>query len=355
MTIFFCINDVIDQIENLEDSTPTKNALIQVATEKIDCNGYNEDAFTLTSSPKIMDLESGDAPYQVSSLIEEVPLYHVQMITILDSVLAERHVNAVLNDAIKLAFKGETIPETLEEPKEARRDDLPGSLQHPQLENMTPHMLSSIYIDFINHLKRGYELYGFQERILAKQPDQFLSFYDGFIFRGIGKVKAPILLGFGLRLDHDPGMSMESHVQRGQQRAREMNVLDSSEMLWAWLESDNFQMRRCFDLHRLLTMEKLPRVPNWVRTDVFKLLENEAMKQYFAARLKELEPDLGLLANMPLTKETLLSYSINKTDQTLKQLASELLNPGIAYTGIAKAFYEKAQIRTREAQESRFM
>ena len=275
MTIYFCIHEVLDQIDPVKNPSTSNEKLIQVSTQKMHCNGHSEDTFTLTSSPKILDLESDDAPYQVASLIEDVPLYHVNLVLLLDAILAERHINGLIKNAITEAFRGEALPETRDDPVPVQQNDIPNGLQHPELDSMSTESLGLIYVGFINRLKQGYEIYGFQERVLGRQPEPFLSYYDGFIFRGMGKVKAPILIGFGIRNDHDPSQSAESYIQSGQRKAREMNVQDPHEMLWAWLESDNYQMRRCRDIHQLMTMENLPRIPNWVRTDIFKIMEKE--------------------------------------------------------------------------------
>jgi len=203
MSIYFCINEVLDILEKIDDEQIRKKALIPVSLSEPEHVMHQEDIFTLSSSPKLLDLNHGDAPFYMANLMDEVPLYHVNTELILDGILAERHQDSLVLKAITTAFSGEDLPETMAEEIIQDGDDITANLLHPVIGYMDKLKLCKIYLSFLNELKQGQYAYSFEKRILGKQVDAFLNHFEGFISGYEGKVKADILIGFGIRQDHE--------------------------------------------------------------------------------------------------------------------------------------------------------
>jgi hypothetical protein len=354
MTLYFNIHDVLDRLEKTPEEGHEQNVLIDVTTTPPQTGDFPEDTFLLASTPRLLDLESHDAPRQLAKLLEEAPLYHINMELALDEALTQRHRNATVLKALEKAFVSETLPSTLQI-EEKKPDDIAGSLRHPMLGHIDIQSLCSLYLGFLNALGGGRQDFSFENYILGAREKRFLEHFDGFLQGGQGKIKADILLGFGHRHDHDPAKKLEDYVQEGQKKARRMNITDPQELVWAWLEADNYQMRRCLDIHRLKSIHGLSRLPAWVHADIFSLLEKEAMKQHFSEALAQADTALALLGKTPLLKKSLQLSAQGHVDELLQQLLSQTLNVGASYSGAAHKFADAAAQRRREAQRARLI
>ncbi len=345
MAIYYCINDVIDALEAADDKAGFKT-LIPVKLEPLDCHGHREDAFMLSSTPKLLDLRENNAADQLAQLLQQVPLYNINLELILDEALAERHRNPQIEKALGAAFGDQPLPNTLK-PQQGGPEAMGGGLRHPMLGHMDRTELAGIYLGFLKKLERHREHYEFERNILGKHAKRFAELYDGFITDRDGKVKAEILLAFGQRLDHDPGQPLESHTKNGEKQAQKMRIEDPVEAIWAWMEADNHQKRRCRDLHRVFQLQGLPRTPNWVRTDIFSLLEKEAMKQVFSHSLNGVTVEA--LEHAPALERALRNNAAGQVDDCLQQLLAQTLSPGTAYAGAAERFVTQAEKRAAEA------
>ncbi|MCB9989950.1 MAG: hypothetical protein H6867_01055 [Rhodospirillales bacterium] len=350
MTIYYCINETLDMLDAMGDRTGLKT-MIPVSTTPPECGGHKEDAFALSSSPKLLDLRKNEAPDLLARVLEDVPLYNINLELILDEALAERHKNTQVETAMGRAFGSQPMPNALKQ-SHAGHDDISGGLLHPMLGHSDRVELCRIYIEFLKALGRKHEHYDFEKNILGKHTERFTEYYDGFISIYDGKVRAEILLAFGHRLDHDPAKPMESYTESGQKRAGKMRIEEERELIWAWLEADHYQMRRCHDLDRIFHVEGLPKVPNWVRADIFSLLEREAMKQFFAESLMRKDPTLPHLANTPALQKAIQDNARGHVDEAIQQLMSQTLSPGTAYAGAAHRFAEQAQKRALEGKRA---
>lgn len=229
-------------------------------------------------------------------------------------------------------------------------ENLDGRLLHPMLGHLDKVTLCKIYLNFMRALPHGHEQFSFERLIIGKHTGPYHTQFDGFVFGDGGKVSAGILLGFGTRSDYDPRQPLQIYVENGQRQAKAMHITDKSELLLAWLEADHYQMRRCHDIHRILTLRGLPRMPNWVRTDVFHCMEKEAMKQIFATKILSLDPDLNIVKKLPAIHKTLMLSAQGNIDDDLQKLLGQILNTGLAYSGVADKFYQQAQLRHKEAR-----
>lgn len=350
MTAYFCLDDLLERLITDDIGEARTDIFIPVQTAPPACGGYREDALTLSSQPRLLDMNDPQGAYQLALLIEEVPLYQINLELLVDRILSERHGNRLVEQAVIRAFEGQPIPHTMAGDEDGNPETLAGSLRHPMLGHLDRVTLAKIYLNFMRALPHGHEDFAFERHILGHHPDPFRERFSGYVFGEQGKIRADILLGFSTRNDYDPRRPLEDYVERGRQLATRMQITEPREMVWAWLEADHYQMRRCHDIDRLLVIRGLPRTPNWVRTDVFNCLEKEAVKQVLAARLIAADPKLSLLPRQPQIRKTIEMNAQNQVDDALQQLLSQTLTQGTQYSGAAERFFDRARMRFREAQ-----
>ena len=355
MTFYFCIGDVLNRIERANSAGGGITVLGRISSTPLSCNGHKEDAFILSSTPDTIKLDGDDGLQKLTRLLEDVPLYKINMELALDHALTERHTNATVRTALEKSFSGRALPTTLTPSQQETGDENAGNLHHPMLGHIETLVLCRTYIDFLKALGPDNSLYNFETDIIGRHPESFLEYYDGYTLGNIGAIRADTLLGFSARIDHDPGKQLESYIEGGTKRAIKMKPEEPQERIWAWLESDNYQMRRCMDIHRLLMMPAIKRRPNWVRTDIFILLEREAMKQAFADMIIGSDRTKKLLDQAPLIKKAVQANADGQVDERLQALLSQVLNAGTGYAGAAAKFAQSARDRECEAKKIRFV
>lgn len=323
------------------------HAMVPVSFEPPSCGGFKEDAFGLTSFPKILDLNDPEnTKHQLALLLAEAPLYKNSLLLLLDDALTERHFNKRLMKAITAVYGKQEIPETLN----SGDSDYQGQLRHPALERYDNLKLSEIYLRLLRKLGNINHLYEFEPNVIGRNLNPLLTQYDGFADMTGGKIKADILIGFGTRQDYSPTLNRNNCLEEGYSKAVKMKITEPRELLWAWLESDNYQSRRCFDIDRLLHLEGLPRIPNWVRTDVVSMLEREGMKAILAEQYLAADPGGDVLNGAKEIENAIQKNAKRQTDDLLTRLIEETSNVGSSYAGTAGQFHQKAQYRAREAR-----
>ncbi len=346
---YYTIGSVLDLIAQHPEPEERQNLLVPVSHSPASLPGNADDGFVITSTPPhIMDLDNPGTAHELAQMMKDTPLYHFNMELVLDEALSARHNNNVVRDALEKAFAGQALPQTMPLP-DSPMENLSGSLRHPMLEHMDTLTLAKVYLSFLKNLRRHHEEFGFQRNILGKHADPFLSQFDGFVSATQGQVRADFLLSFGLRLDHDPHKPLESYVHSGQMQAMKMRANDPYEIALAWLECDQYQSRRCADIDRVMKVKGLPRQPNWVRIDMFRFLEKEAMKQHFAELLAGIDPDLKIAGGLPHLKRALRANAAGQIEESMQQLLSQVLNADTAYAGAAARFHEGAAQRQKES------
>jgi len=322
-----------------------------VTPEPPTCDGYKADVFALSDTPDIIDLNNDDGLKKLVALLENTSLYQVNMELALDRALCERHKNALVRVAIGKAFAGKALPSTLQKDEKFGPEELSGDLHHPMLGHADLYDLCKMYVAFLNAMGSEQTDYSFGKDIIGSHPDRFLDFYDGFIMGSAGAMRADTLLALGMRGDHDPARALDTYRESGQKKAQDMDLSEPQDMIWAWLEADHYQMRRCADLHRLLQLPNLACCPHWARADVFCLLEHEAMKQVFAHQIVNTDVAMGVLETMPSVKKAVQSSDADDVDGRLQALLAQVLNEESVYTGAADEFARAAYERAAEAQK----
>lgn len=343
---YFCMGPVLDQAEKDEAAAgQSAGGLITVSREPMACHGHIDDGFVLANPVHIMRLDDAMAVEELARLIADVPLYHFNMKLVLDEALTERHRNKSVQDALIDGFEGSDLPPTI-----SKIEAQAGShLRHPLLDDMDAESLSRVYVQFLMSLRRYKEDFSFQRNILGHHTDEFLKEFDGFFEEGLGKIRSRILLAFGLRNDHDPQKPLEGYVSRGQLEARKKNISEAHELVWAWAECDDYQHRRCLDVHRVMKLTTLPRLPNWVRMDIFRFHEMEAMKQVFAEKLVTIDPDMKVLEGALTLKRAIRLSAIGQVDGHIQQLMEKITNPSTIYADSALHFATSSALREKES------
>lgn len=354
MTLYFCIDDLLTQLEKSGDDPAKSHALVKVSAIPVVCNGFREDSFVLSSSPDILDMDNPRAPQQLAALLENIPLYRLNMELALDRALTGRHKNIPVRAALEKAFGGKTLPTTMNAAAD-ESESMAGGLGHPMLGHTETSELCRLYTGFLLAIGTQQNDYIFEKDILGRHAAPFLAVYDGFAVNGTGAVRADTLLGFGLRVDHDPGRPLEACIEEGTRRAKKMQPGQPQEVIWAWLEADDYQRRRCADIHRLLSLPALSRRPNWLRADVFAILEREAMKQVFAAHILAVPRAMQMLESAPLVKKAVQNGAAGQVDEKLQTLLAQALNAGAGYAGSAGKFAQAAHERETEAKRIKFV
>jgi len=343
MALFFCIDDLL---KNLEDRNDERGMVTDVFSDPPSCNGHPEDVFVLVSIPRMLDFGAGDASAHLSDIAARSSLYRINIEMSLDRALMECRGNKSVYQALVTAFQGKELPAM----DKAALGKSEGAIHHPVVDHMSDRDLCAVYVRFLQSLPSANAEYDFKKDILGKQPSGFLGFYDGYINQGKGFVKTDILFGFGMRRDHDSSRQLESYVQEGHKKAEKMNITEPRELLWSWMEADHYQERRCRDIHRVMVLQLNNRQPNWLRMDVFSLLEKEAMKQSIAEKIIASREANDFLVRVPLTKKAIQENARGQVDERLQQLLSQVLNTDSSYAGAAEYFAETAKKRHAEAQ-----
>ncbi len=338
---YYCIDDVLKQAEKDQAAGEQSGALVPVSRDPCACSGQIDDCFVLTNPVHMMHLDNGAAVDELAELLQHVPQYHLNMKLVLDEALVESVRSTAVREALQHAFAGGALPAM--EPS--------SSLRHQALEQMDTATLSRIYILFLMTLRRQKADFSFQLNILGQNLDPFLQQFDGFFESGQGQIKSKILLAFGLRLDHDPHKPLESYSYNGQMAVKKKNITEPHELVWAWLECDDYQQRRCRDIHRVMSLKSLPRMPNWVRLDVYRFLEMEAMKQNFAEKIINSDPEMKVLEGTMQLKRAVRMNAAGQIDENLQQLLSQTINATTPYTDSAIRFADAAEIRTKEGRK----
>jgi hypothetical protein len=350
MTVYFCLDSVFDVLLGRRANDRNVTLFVPVVTKIPDCGGHKDDALTLSSTPKILDLGDPKGCYQLAVLIEEVPLYRTNLELLVDDILNQRHHNRIVDDAIRKAFGGQPLPNTMSAISGKSLDFLDTGLRHPMIGHLDNVALCKVYLNFMLALPHGHDDFSFEKFILRNNTAEYQAHFDGYIFGDAGKVRADILLGFGIRADYDPRKPIDNYVENGRRQAAAMKITESHELIWAWLEADNYQMRRCHDIDRILTLSGLPRQPNWVRTDIFNCLEKEAIKQVLATKLIDDDASLQIARKCPAIQKALLLHAQDQIDDDLQDLFSQTLNSKGPYAGAADKFYLNALQRQKESR-----
>ncbi|HEY0901302.1 MAG TPA: hypothetical protein VGD95_04195 [Micavibrio sp.] len=338
---YYCIDPVLRHAETHDHAT-----LISVSKTPLSCHGHREDGFVLANPLHMLRLDDPMAAAQLAQLLQDVPLYHFNLQLLLDEALSVSGRNQTVKEALSFAFGSLPLPAPLAGQYEGLFE---GQLRHPALQQIDIPTLARIYVDFLMRVRRYQQDFSFQHNILGAKNELFLAQFDGIFEESKGQIRSDILLAFGIRADHDPHKPFDRYIAGGQTTARSMKISEPHELLWAWLECDQYQARRAHDIHRVMGLTGLPRLPNWVRMDIYGLMEREAMKNVFAERYLKNDPTLALLARCPTLQAVLPVSARGQIDDDIHALYNQLTPSPAPYEGQGLRFHQQASIREKEA------
>lgn len=223
-----------------------------------------------------------------------------------------------------------------------------GELRFPFLDHLDTDELARFYVDFLHNLpvdnvQRDYGL----DVVIRLNRALFYKQYEGFICAGVRYVRFDRLISQAARADHDPMVPMEEYVQRGHERAQMSGCKTAADHLAAFVAADRFQLARCREIHTVLSLGA--DIPEWIRADIFRVLEHEAMKQVHATQLMEEQDGLVLVAGMPMLRKALQTNASGEVSEMLQRLLRETLSPS-GYAGAAGEFAARATARAEEWQ-----
>ena len=151
-----------------------------------------------------------------------------------------------------------------------------------------------------------------------------------------------------IRLDREdsPATDAGFYTNRGEEIAKSLYFGSAVEYLAAWLNEDRKQANFCHDIDSILSLNILEKLPQWIRYDLFSILESESMKQVFAARYLIEEKREGY--NIPSSlRKAIKESNDNNTPPYIADLLSEAMQKPPKYSGTAMKFDKKAQARIK--------
>ncbi len=351
---FYSIQDILGFVAGNKDIASSER-LIKVKTQPFASNGFRNDTFVIEKTESLLDLNSDEDREMLIPIMMSQEFFKKNIMLALDAVLLERRTNLGTQRALEKTFGDIPLPQSSEEPNPLDGDEQ-SKLYHPLLADIDPAILINIYTDTIKELDRTGVEHQLLHDITGNRPDLFLEQCDGIVCGDNGLVRMSILLENGYRMDHEPSKPRDSYISDGEKLAKIMKIEDPYELVLAWLEADEYEMRRCREISDVLTMGLFEAIPAWVRLDTFSFLRQEALKQGLAFMFFSQKNRLGLEFKVPQLHEAMWNSSEGKVDPIIQKLLSDtLVENHKGYAVSAKEFYKIAKDRELQAYKSRFL
>ena len=353
---YFCMDDVLETLErrtNASDKTPP---LVRFYTDPISSYSHEEDSFVVDRDDNILDFSDVSKTDVLHGLTHDVPLYHINLELAIDNALSQAQNDQVLYAKLTKAFKSQEAIRSLKKIAVGGQDTLlEDSLNFPGIGYIYPERMCRIYIRFLEEIQnheRYLDSYGFLNGVLHLYRHRFLKTYDGYLTPAEGRIKPSWLLENGYRIDHekDKIMDFQDYLAEGDLKARKENFSHSHDYLKAWLEADGYQLRRCRTMMRAARLLPEGCSPDWIRTDLLKILEKEAMKQHYAKCLMEQDPSCELLETRDTLREAVENNARGIADQNIEICMRNMLKLGQPEADSASKFMTLAESRRSEAQ-----
>lgn len=301
---------------------------------------------------QLLDLDAADAVQRLSDLMGKHEAFRFAAELVLDEAfdLADSGAGegaAALKTALQAALGDHGWPKRagISDAAEALLVNA-GELNFPFIDHLDTDELARLYVDFLHHLpdKAVQREYGL-DVVVRLNRGLFYKYYDGFISGGVSHIRFDRLVSQAARVDHDPLIPMEEYTQRGREKAEQSGCRTAAEHLAAFVAADGFQLARCKEIHTVLSLGG--ELPEWIRADIFRVLEHEAMKQYHAECVVDDPEGLVLVAGMPMLRKALQTNAGGEVSEMLQRLLRETLSPS-GYAGAAGEFTLRAGARAAE-------
>lgn len=290
----------------------------------------------------------------LSQIFKTSPLYKIHLIFALDYALLSRKESVELCAAIDGAFHPIKLPEPYKSDK-AVAYDFKGELHYQFLDTIPIDELLQIYINCLNEdiVKAHKELSKLLSlcNIIAANPDKFFEIYNGFKWGAKGCANLSSLLPRAKRLDFDPDVPLEIYTQRGNDTAQSLSFSSAESLIESWLHADQMQAEYCRLLDAALLNFKKAGSFLWVKGDIFKILEREAMKQVYAFKyFRDFEGEESLSKKRDLYQAMKINAE-NGVDDNIQKLLTQSLSSDFHYSGAAESFALQAEERWAEYHE----
>jgi len=353
MTYYFKANNKSGFL-NASDGTDAKAArLVAVTAKKPDDQETPPSPWlgcANTEALSILDLGTAEGREAFAKIATEVPLYRIAMELIIDRVLFEATRDADRMKGVRQAFAPEEPPESVADSM-VEKYAFEGSLRFPIIASRNNLQLIELYLKLFGaaipeHLTRHDHV----AALFGGPPDRLIEKYDGVMWHDMGWVRFDRVVYDADRIDSDPEVTFESYVTRGRTAAEALAVGDPRQLLAAWIQAERVQRALCRDIDATLRMQDIVRLPRWVRADIFRILEREAMKQVFAEGMSRHLNDWAELRRTTLLAEPIGANAKGEVSPLIQQLLNQTLSADAKYSGSAEAFAMQAERRWAEAE-----
>lgn len=303
-----------------------------------------------TSKLRILDLNGAQGREALAVLMDENPLYRITLELLIDRALMEARQDPARLKGVRQAFSPEEAPEPVTDSM-AEKYAFAGVLRFPVIASRTHLQLVELYLKlygatFPDHADAHAHL----AALLGGYPDRLAEQWDGLMWKNFGWVRLDRLIYEAERLDHDPEVTFESYVSRGRAAAEALAVADPKALLAAWAQAERVQRELCRDIDAVLALPDIRRLPRWVRADVFRILEREAMKQVFAENLIPAMSAWPALRRTRALADPIEANAKGEVAPLIQQLLNQTLSADARYAGAGEMFAVQAERRWVEAR-----
>lgn len=303
------------------------------------------------SEIKALDLDTMDGREALAKIVRDVPLYRITMELLIDRILLESLGDAVRMKAVRTAFSPEDPPEPVADIM-TQKYAFSGVLHFPIIASRNDGQLIDLYLRLYGpatpmHANAGEHL----AALLGGLPERLIEKCDGILWRGAGLIRLDRLVYEAERMDNDPEVTFESYVTRGRAAAEALAVDEPVPLLAAWIQAERVQRELCRDIDSILRLMDVRRLPRWIRADVFRILEREAMKQVFAEGIAKRMGDWPALRRSTILAEPIAANAKGEVAPLIQQLLNQTLSADASYAGSAEAFALQAERRWSEAKD----
>lgn len=352
--LYFCMNDVLDALSRRSDGDA--DPLVRIYMDPISSYVHEEDIFLIDRSEKLLIFADAANGTNLYSLTKDIPLYHINIELALDQALKDSEQDAKLASYLETAFGSRDTVKSLQKIVVGQELAIADTLQYPGLGYIYPEQLCQIYIQFLQQVQNDEAYiaeYGFMKAVLRNYPERFIGSYDGFVSPAEGRTKASWLFEMGYRQDHshDAQKRMEQYMLEGQSKAQDENLNSPDEYMKAWLNADEYQLRRSRTIDLALKNISIKDSPAWLREDVFKIIEKESMKQHYAKCIMEQDPSSATLEARDNMRLAIENNAKGLADPDIEQFMRETLSAGKPKADATSKFIALAEQRLVESQD----
>lgn len=354
MNLYFRVGTNTRYLTGPDDAQDTAAKLVAAQSEKPDLGETPPSpwiGFADAATLNILKLDQPDGRDLLAALMADIPLYRITLELLIDKILSEGRTDPVRAKGIRAAFAPEDPPEPITD-QMAQRYAFAGVLNFPVIASRTDAQLIDLYLRLYGPACPDHkDPQSHLAAMIGGYPARLAERYAGVMWRGAGWVRLDRLVYNSERLDHDPDITFESYVTRGRAAAETLAVSDPEALLAAWIAAERVQKELCREIDSILRLPDIRRLPRWVRADVFRVLEREAMKQVFAEGLSKHFSEWPGLRHARILAEPIEANAKGEVASQIQQLLNQTLSADARYGGAAEGFAVAAERRYAEAKK----